>query len=74
MSFETQTTRIEQLVLMIDSNKTGSAEELVKRLGISRRTIFKDIDFLRGRGMSIAFDPSVRSYRFEKKLKKFQFF
>jgi predicted DNA-binding transcriptional regulator YafY len=50
MSFETQTTRIEQLVWLISGTKTGTADELAKKMGVSRRTLFRDLDFLRGRG------------------------
>ena len=74
MSFGQQAARIKPLIGLIDSSSTGTAEDLVKKMGASRRTIFNDLDYLKGRGLSITFDPSVRSYRFEKKRKKFQLF
>ena len=50
MSFEQQTARIERLIRLIDSSSTGTAEELAKEMGVSRRTIFYDFEFLRGKG------------------------
>ena len=74
MSFEEQTARIESLISLIGSTKTGTAVEPAKKLGVSRRTIFKDIEFLRGSGLQIVFSLSDASYRFEKKPKKLQLF
>jgi len=74
MSFEERTTRIELLIGMIKRSNTGSAEELAKKLGVSRRTVFNDIEFLRGRGFPIVFNLLNTSYRFEKKRKKLQLF
>jgi len=67
MSFEEQTVRIELLISMIGSSKTGTADELAEKLGVSRRTIFNDFDFLKGRGYQIVFCHAVNSYHFEKK-------
>jgi len=66
MSFEQQTARIERLVGLIDCAKTGTAEELAKKMGVSRRTIFYDFEFLRGKGLPIFFCYVSVSYRFEK--------
>ena len=66
MSFEEQTLRIERLILLINCTKTGSAKELSIKLGVSRRTIFNDIEFLKGKGYSISFCHVENSYRFEK--------
>ena len=66
MSFANQTVRIERLIGLIDSSNTGTAEELAKKLCVSRRTIFKDLEFLRNKGPQITFKRSVNSYLFEK--------
>jgi len=66
MSFETQTTRIEQLVWLINGTKTGTAEELSKKMGISRQTLFRDLDFLKGKGLQIFFCTRDKSFKFEK--------
>jgi len=74
MSFEERTTRIELLIGMIERSNTGSAKELARKLGVSRRTVFNDIEFLRGKGFPIVFNLWNTSYRFEKKRKKLQLF
>jgi predicted DNA-binding transcriptional regulator YafY len=67
MSFEEQTARIELLFKLIDSSKTGTADELAEKLNVSRRIIFNDLEFLRGRGRQVVFCQTDKSYRFEKK-------
>jgi len=66
MSFEQQTARIERLIRLIDSSNTGTAADLAKKLCVSRRTIFKDLEFLRNKGPQIIFKRSVNSFLFEK--------
>jgi len=67
MSFEDQTVRIENLISLIGSTKTGIADELAERLGVSRRTIFNDLEYLRGRGLKIVFSPTDKRFIIEKK-------
>ena len=74
MSFEEQTSRIERLIWLINSNNTGTAEELAKRLGVSRRTVFNDLDFLKGKGYPIFFSHTTESYLFEDKQDNFGLF
>ena len=74
MSFEDQTTRIETLIWLINSNKTGTAQVLARTLGVSRRTVFNDIDFLKGKGYPIFYCHSADSYRFGIKEKNFFLF
>jgi len=45
MSFEEQTSRIETLIWLINCNKTDTAQVLAKRPGVSRRTVFNDLEF-----------------------------
>lgn len=65
MSFEQHTARIERLIGLIEGSNTGTAEELAKTLSVSRRTVFNDIDLLRGRGYMIYFCTVHVSYRFK---------
>ncbi len=67
MSYEEQTARIERLFLLIDRTNTGTAKELAKKLGVSRRTIFNDLDFLKGRGCQILYNHTSGNYLFEVK-------
>lgn len=67
MSFEEQTLRIETLIWLIDCNNTGTAKVLAKRLGVSRRTVFNDLDFLKGKGYTISYSYTASSYLFENK-------
>ncbi len=70
MSYEEQTARIERLVVLISLTNTGTAEELARKLGVSRRTVFNDLDFLKGRGCQIVFHHTASSYHFEVKQNK----
>jgi len=67
MTFVQQAARIERLIRLIDSSNTGTAKELAKKMGVSRRTIFNDLDYLKGRGLQTVFYQNSKSYCFEKK-------
>ena len=67
MSFEEQTSRIERLIRLINYSNTGTAEVLAKKLSVSRRTVFNDLEFLKGKGCTITYSHSAGSYRFEEK-------
>lgn len=67
MSFEEQTARIERLIWLINSSNTGTAEELAKTLCVSRRTIFNDLEFLKGKGYHIIFCRIEKNFLFERK-------
>jgi DeoR/GlpR family transcriptional regulator of sugar metabolism len=64
MSFEEQTERIETLIWLIKSNNTGTSQNLAHRLGVSRRTVFNDLDFLKGKGYFISYSHTADSYMF----------
>lgn len=66
MSFEERTLRIERMIGLIDRSNTGTAEELARKLSVSRRTVFHDFDYLRGRGYPVFFSYTTNSYQFEK--------
>jgi len=74
MSFEAQTARIENLISLIGSTNSGTAIELAEKMGVSRRTIFKDLEFLRGRGLKIVFSPTDKRFIIEKKATIFSIF
>jgi len=66
MSFEEQTARIENLISFIGNTNTGTAVELAKKLGVSRRTLFRDLEYLRGRGNQIDFCHTEKNFKIEK--------
>lgn len=74
MSFEEQTARLERLICLINYSNTGKAEKLAKKLGVSRRTIFNDLDFLKARGFAIVYCHAAKSYVIEKKPGKLKLF
>jgi predicted DNA-binding transcriptional regulator YafY len=74
MSFEQQTSRIERLIWLINCNNTGTAEALAKKLSVSRRTVFNDLDFLKGKGYPIIFSHTADSYLFEEKQSNLRLF
>jgi len=67
MSFEQHTERIERLIGLIERSQTGTAQDLAKVLSVSRRTIFNDLEHLKGRGYTIYFCNVKFSYCFEIK-------
>ena len=67
MSFEQQTLRIERLIGLINRNNTGKAEALAKKLSVSLRTFFNDLDFLKGKGYTIFFSHTADRFLFQKK-------
>jgi DeoR/GlpR family transcriptional regulator of sugar metabolism len=74
MSFEDQTARIERLIGLISSSNTGTAVELAKKMGVSRRTVFNDLEFLKGKGYVIDYCHIDNSYFFLKKRKNYDLF
>lgn len=74
MRIEEQAVRIERLIRLINYSDTGTAEELAKKLCVSRRTIFNDLEFMKRKGYQIVFCRVGNSYQFEKKRNNFSFF
>ena len=66
MSYIEQATRIDKLIRLITNSKTGTAEELAKTLGVSRRTIFNDLENLKILGYQINFCQTSRNYFLKK--------
>jgi len=57
--------RLLRLVTILQGGTPLSAVELAERLGISRRTLFRDLEALREAGIPYKFDPE-RGYRIEQ--------
>ena len=58
----TKVLRILQLINILRSGECFSADELAKRMGISRRTAFRDVETLTRCGIPCRFDPHRRGY------------
>ncbi len=60
-----------QLTKLVECQATGSANELAKKIGISRSTLFKMMDEIRGEGVVIEYNENIRSYTYlnNKRLK-----
>ena len=71
MSYEEHTARVEHLISLIEYSKTGIAENLARKLDVSRKTVFNDLEFLKGKGYGIIYSHTVGSYLFGKKSKLF---
>ena len=59
--------RIKREDAFIRNRATGTAEDFAKKMGVSRRTIFSDLDLLRSKGADISFNKSNKSYIYQSK-------
>ncbi len=62
-------TRVHRLLQLINAMRSGralSADELAQKLGISRRTVFRDLDNLERSGVPCHYDANRRGYRIEE--------
>jgi DeoR/GlpR family transcriptional regulator of sugar metabolism len=66
MSFVEQKTRIDKLIRLITNSDTGTAEELARTLGVSRRTIFNDLEVLKIMGYQVMFCQTSLNYFLKK--------
>lgn len=60
-----QTNRVERLLRLIQSLQAGRAvtvDELAQTVGVSRRTVFRDLDVLTRAGLSFDFDRATKRY------------
>jgi biotin operon repressor len=62
MDFVTQTKLIKRLDKLITRCASGSPDELCVKLGISRRTLFRLISFLRSEGIPIDYSKVRKTY------------
>ena len=66
MSYGDYRDRIERLKNLINRECTGSPEMLANTLGVSRRTLFKDLDMLRDDGLKITYNRYRETYFYEQ--------
>jgi len=54
--------RVVQVMLLLQSGEQFNAIQLVERMGVHRRTIFRDIATLKSLGVPISYDPATSCY------------
>ncbi len=59
-------TRMFQLVQALESGRSCTAEDLARELGLSRRTVFRDLEVLTKAGIPYHYDRDSRSYWTER--------
>ncbi|RXQ97405.1 helix-turn-helix domain-containing protein [Ancylomarina salipaludis] len=64
MSYREYVNRIEYLKYLINNKRTGTAQELALKLGVSRRTVFDYLSHLRDEGHRICYCRKTRTYWF----------
>jgi predicted DNA-binding transcriptional regulator YafY len=62
MRFDERHALLQRLDHLIRRKSTGTPAQLMKKLGISKATLYRRLDDLKGRGASIAFDRERQSY------------
>ncbi|WP_373397046.1 HTH domain-containing protein [Algoriphagus halophilus] len=62
MEFIKQIERIQILNKLIHEQRTGSPDELAKRLGISRRQLYVYLEYMEDHGLKIRFSRKVGSF------------
>jgi predicted DNA-binding transcriptional regulator YafY len=62
-----KTNRVVQLLTILQSKGNYTTSELVKLLGISQRTFFRDLKDIRNAGIPCSFDKSKHCYAFDSK-------
>lgn len=65
-TFEAYIHRMNRLQYELKKKRTGNADELAARLNISRRTLFKDIEYLRDRGADIKYCRFRKTFYFRE--------
>ena len=55
--------RLLQLIGLLQAGRGYNAEALAQACGVSRRTVFRDLDLLRHSGVPLAFDEKQQCYR-----------
>ena len=59
--------RLLHVITLLQSNRYYSVRQLSELGGMSRRTVFRDLQALRGAGIPVAFDASRRGYRISER-------
>src|SRR5690606_28836300 len=52
-----------RILTCLQSGPTFNAKELAERLQVSRRTIYRDLNLIRGAGFRVEFDDESAGYR-----------
>ncbi len=61
-----QTEKLKRLLDIVEALRTGltvTAEDLSQRLGVTTRTIYRDLDILKESGLEFDYDPQKQTYR-----------
>ena len=66
MTYKRYSDRIKRLKDLIDRECTGSPDMLANTLGISKRTLFNDLDMLRDDGLKIKYNRYQATYFYEQ--------
>ena len=61
----TRISRLVQLISLLQAGKGQNADALSTLCGVSRRTLFRDLDLLRQAGVPVVFDDDQGWYRLE---------
>jgi predicted DNA-binding transcriptional regulator YafY len=64
-SGRSQVIRLLQLILALQSNQYPNARRLAELCGVSRRTIYRDLDTLEAAGIPVSYEPERQGYRLE---------
>ena len=63
--------RIKREDAFIRNQATGTSIEFAKKMGVSRRTIFSDMDLLKSKGAEINFNKSSKTFFYQNKFALF---
>ena len=61
--------KLDYLLFLIRKGKTGCAEKLAEKTGMSRRTLFEILEELRDQGIPIEYSKEAESYEFKGEVK-----
>ena len=65
MNFIQQIERLQKLNKLIEQEKTGTPKELAKRLGVTRRTLYRMIESIRLLGVYIEYDRKSMTFYYQ---------
>lgn len=65
MNFIQQIERLQKLNKLVEQESTGSPEELARRLGIRRRTLYDMIESLKSLGIEIRYNRKIKTFCYE---------
>lgn len=58
--------RVQMLNKLIARRRTGSPEELAKRLGVSRSQLYLILEYLKDMGLAISYSRRINSFYYEE--------